>query len=391
MSYYDEAMRMEDELIANRRYLHEHAEVGLSLPNTRAYVEEKLKEYGIEPKHCGEGVAGLIGHGGKVLLLRADMDALAMPEESGLPFASKDPKAAHCCGHDMHAAMLLGAAKLLKEHEAELKGTVKLMFQTGEESLVGSLDMIEAGILEEPKVDAALAYHVGPGQLPIGMFMYNDSSTMMFSNNELHIRVKGKGGHGALPQNCIDPISIGARVIVALQEIISREMDPHDACVVSIGTFHAGTAMNVIPEEAVLTGTLRADTKEAQEKLVRRVREVAEATAKVYGAEAKVEISAGGPPLVCDPETTKAFVNYMRELALPETMEYPNISASASEDFAFIAEKVPSTFMYLSAGYLDERGAASAHNPKVQFNEAVLPRGTAYLAHCAQRWLEDHA
>ena len=391
MSYYDEAMRMEDELIANRRYLHEHAEVGLSLPNTRAYVEEKLKEYGIESKHCGEGVTGLIGHGGKVLLLRADMDALAMPEESGLPFASKDPKAAHCCGHDMHAAMLLGAAKLLKEHEAELKGTVKLMFQTGEESLVGSLDMIEAGILEEPKVDAALAYHVGPGQLPIGMFMYNDSSTMMFSNNELHIRVKGKGGHGALPQNCIDPISIGARVIVALQEIISREMDPHDACVISIGTFHAGTAMNVIPEEAVLTGTLRADTKEAQQKLVRRVREVAEATAKVYGAKAEVEISAGGSPLVCDPETTKAFVNYMRELKLPETMEYPNISASASEDFAFIAEKVPSTFMYLSAGYLDERGAASAHNPKVQFNEAVLPRGTAYLAHCAQRWLEDHA
>ncbi len=391
MSYYDKALEMEDELIANRRYLHEHAEVGLSLPNTRAYVEEKLREYGIEPKRCGEGVTGLIGKGGKVLLLRADMDALAMPEESGLPFTSKNPEAAHCCGHDMHAAMLLGAAKLLKENEAALKGTVKLMFQTGEESLVGSVNMIEAGILEEPKVDAALAYHVGPGQLPIGMFMYNDTSTMMFSNNELHIRIKGKGGHGAMPQNCIDPISIGARVIVALQEIISREMDPHDACVISIGTFHAGTAMNVIPEEAVLTGTLRADTKKAQEKLVKRVKEVAEATAKVYGAEAEVEISAGGPPLVCDPETTKTFVNYMRELKLPETMEYPGISASASEDFAFIAEKVPSTFMYLSAGYLDERGAASAHNPKVQFNEAVLPRGTAYLAHCAQRWLEDHA
>ncbi len=391
MSYYDKALEMEDELIANRRYLHEHAEIGLSLPNTRAYVEEKLREYGIEPKRCGEGVTGLIGKGGKVLLLRADMDALAMPEESGLPFASKNPEAAHCCGHDMHAAMLLGAAKLLKENEAALKGTVKLMFQTGEESLVGSVNMIEAGILEEPKVDAALAYHVGPGQLPIGMFMYNDTSTMMFSNNELHIRIKGKGGHGAMPQNCIDPISIGARVIVALQEIISREMDPHDACVISIGTFHAGTAMNVIPEEAVLTGTLRADTKKAQEKLVKRVKEVAEATAKVYGAEAEVEISAGGPPLVCDPETTKTFVNYMRELKLPETMEYPGISASASEDFAFIAEKVPSTFMYLSAGYLDERGAASAHNPKVQFNEAVLARGTAYLAHCAQRWLEDHA
>lgn len=391
MSYYDRALEMKDELVANRRYLHENAEVGLTLPKTRAFIEEKLREYGIEPQRCGEGVTGLIGKGGKVLLLRADMDALAMPEESGLPFASKDPKAAHCCGHDMHATMLLGAAKMLKEHENELKGTVKLMFQPGEENLTGSLNMLEGGILENPKVDAALAYHVGPGQLPIGMFMYNYNSTMMFSNNDLHIKVKGKGGHGALPQNCVDPISIGARIIIALQEIISREMDPHDACVITVGTFHAGTALNVIPEEAVMSGTLRADTKEAQQKLMKRVKEVAEATAKVYGAEAEVEVTAGGPPLICDPETTKKFVEYMRELKIPETMEYPNISASASEDFAFIAEKVPATFMYLSAGYLDERGAASAHNPKVQFNEEVLPRGAAYLAHCAQRWLEEHA
>lgn len=253
MSYYDRALEMKDELVANRRYLHENAEVGLTLPKTRAFIEEKLREYGIEPQRCGEGVTGLIGKGGKVLLLRADMDALAMPEESGLPFASKDPKAAHCCGHDMHATMLLGAAKMLKEHESELKGTIKLMFQPGEECLNGSLNMLEHGILENPKVDAALAYHVGPGQLPIGMFMY------------------------------------------------------------------------------------------------------------------------------------------MRELKLPETMEYPNISASASEDFAFVAEQVPSTFMYLSSGYMDERGAYSAHNPKVQFNEEVLPRGAAYLAHCAQRWLEEHA
>ena len=391
MSYYDRALEMKDELVANRRYLLENAEVGLTLPKTRAFIEEKLREYGIEPQRCGEGVTGLIGKGGKVLLLRADMDALAMPEESGLPFASKDPKAAHCCGHDMHATMLLGAAKMLKEHESELKGTIKLMFQPGEECLNGSLNMLEHGILENPKVDAALAYHVGPGQLPIGMFMYNDNSTMMFSNNSLKIKVKGKGGHGALPQNCIDPISIGAHIIIALQEIIAREFDPHDACVITVGTFHAGTAMNIIPEEAELTGTLRADTKEAQQKLMKRVKEVAEATAKVYGADTEVEIDAGGPPLICDPSTTKEFVGYMRELKLPETMEYPNISASASEDFAFVAEQVPSTFMYLSSGYMDERGAYSAHNPKVQFNEEVLPRGAAYLAHCAQRWLEEHA
>ena len=380
MSYYDRALEMKDELIANRRYLHENAEVGLTLPKTRAYVEEKLREYGIEPQRCGEGVTGLIGKGGKVLLLRADMDALAMPEESGLPFASKDPNAAHCCGHDMHATMLLGAAKLLKEHENELKGTVKLMFQPSEETLTGSRNMLEHGILENPKVDAALAYHVGPGQLPIGMFMYNANSTMMFSNNDLHIRVRGKGGHGAMPQNCVDPISVGAHIVVALQEIISREMDPKASCVITIGSFHAGTALNVIPEEAVLDGTLRADTKEAQKQLVKRVREVAEATAKVYGAEA----------LICDKETTEEFVGYMRELAIPGTMEQPDVAASASEDFACIAEQVPSAFMYVSAGFMDERGVASAHNPKVQFNEEVLPRGAAYLAYCAEQWLKRH-
>ena len=175
-----------------------------------------------------------------------------------------------------------------------------------------------------------------------------------------------------------------------VQEIIARELDPHDSCVITVGTFHAGTAMNIIPETARLTGTLRADTKEAQTKLVQRVREVTQATAAVYGATADIEISAGGPPLICDPATTDDFVKYMRELDLPGAMEYPNISASASEDFAFVAERVPSAFMYLSSGYMDERGKYSAHNPKVQFNEEVLPRGAAYLAQCAQRWLEEH-
>ena len=155
-------------------------------------------------------------------------------------------------------------------------------------------------------------------------------------------------------------------------------------------SFQAGTALNVIPEEAVLDGTLRADTKEAQKQLVKRVREVAEATASVYGAKAEVEITDGAPPLISDKETTEEFVGYMQELAIPGTMAQPDVSASASEDFACIAERVPSTFMYVSAGFMDERGAASAHNPKVQFNEEILPRGAAYLAYCAQRWLEKH-
>ena len=298
MSYYDRALEMKDELIANRRYLHENAEVGLTLPKTRAYVEEKLREYGIEPQRCGEGVTGLIGKGGKVLLLRADMDALAMPEESGLPFASKDPNAAHCCGHDMHATMLLGAAKLLKEHENELKGTVKLMFQPSEETLTGSRNMLEHGILENPKVDAALAYHVGPGQLPIGMFMYNANSTMMFSNNDLHIRVRGKRGTWSHAPELCGSHQRGC----AYRSGAAGNYFPGDGSEGVLRYYHrqlpCGNSHDIIPEEAEADRNFACGNIRHIHKLMKRVQEVAEATAKGYGADTEVEISAGGLPLI---------------------------------------------------------------------------------------------
>ena len=390
MGYFERAQALREELIENRRYFHTNAEVGLHMPKGKAYVMEKLKEYGLEPKECGEGVTAVLGKGGKVILLRADMDALPMSEDSGLPFACPTKEQAHTCGHDFHAAMLLTAAKLLKEDEASLEGTVKFMFQPAEETFEGSRNMIEHGILDDPKPDVALAYHVSPGKLPIGTYLYNDSGTMMFSVDTFEINIQGKGSHGAYPHLSIDPINIGVHIYLALQELIARESDPSDACLLTVGQFTAGSAANIIPDTAVLKGTMRTNKKEAREKLVRRLKEVSEAAAAVYGGSAEVSFTCSVPTLVCDSTLTKEVAGYMTELPIPNSVGYSGVAASASEDFALIAERVPSAFMYLSAGYADERGDYPAHNPKVQFNEDVLPIGAACLAHSAVRWLAEH-
>lgn len=390
MNFYERALELKEETIENRRYIHQNAETGLDLPKTKAYVMKKLNEYGLEPEECGAGVAATLGKGGKVLLLRADMDALPMKEESGEPFACPTGTEAHTCGHDFHAAMLLSAAKILKENEKDLKGTVKLMFQPAEETFQGSKNMIEHGILENPKVDAALAYHVSPGKMPIGLYMYNDKDTMMYSVDGFKIKITGKGSHGAYPHVGVDPINIGVHIHLALQELIARETSPADACVLTIGQFTAGSAANIIPETAVLQGTIRTNKKKERELLVRRMKEVAEKTAEVYNGKAEIEMISEVPPLICNPELTDEMIGYMKEINIPGLMPYPNVSSSASEDFAVIAERVPSTFMYLSAGYMDERGTYPAHNPKAQFNEEVCPIGVACLAQCAVRWLEDH-
>lgn len=390
MNYYESALELKDETIANRRHIHKNAETGLDLPKTKAYVMEKLTEYGLEPKDCGYGVTATLGKGGKVLLLRADMDALPMPEESGEEFACPTGKEAHTCGHDFHAAMLLTAAKMLKEKEDTLEGTIKFMFQPAEETFEGSKNMIENGILENPPVDAALAYHVSPGKMPIGLFMYNDKDTMMYSVDGFKITIHGKGSHGAYPHVGVDPINIGVHIHLALQELIARESDPTHSCVLTIGQFAGGTAANIIPETAVLQGTIRTNKPEARELLVRRMKEVAEKTAAVYNGTVDIEMISEVPPLICNPKLTDEVVGYMQELGIPGLTPYPGISASASEDFAVIAEKVPSTFMYLSAGYLDERGQYPAHHPKAQFNEDVCPIGAACLAHCASQWLKNN-
>lgn len=390
MNYYERALALNDETIAHRRYLHTNAEVGLHMPKAKAYVMDALASCGIEAHACGEGVTATIGSGGKCLLLRADMDALPMPEESGLPFACPTGTEAHCCGHDFHAAMLLTAAKMLKENEAALCGTVKLMFQPAEETFEGAKNMIENGVLSAPVPDAALAYHVTSGKMPVGIYMYNSTGTMMFSVDGFKITIHGRGAHGAYPHWSVDPINIAVHVYLALEALIAREANPEKANVLTVGKFVAGSANNIIPGTAELQGTIRSNDPESRALLVRRMKEVAVKTAEVYGGTAEIEMLSEVPPLICDGKLTEEIAGYMGAMGIPGAMPYPGISASASEDFASIAERIPSVFMYLSAGFLDERGAAPAHNPKVQFNEDVCPIGAACYAHCATEWLKNH-
>lgn len=388
MNYYERALQLKDETIAHRRYLHTNAEVGLHLPKAVAYVKQTLATCGIEARACGEGVTATIGHGGGCILLRADMDALPMPEESGLPFACPTGTEAHCCGHDFHTAMLLTAAKMLKEHESELCGTVKLMFQPAEETFEGAKNMIAHGLLDAPVPDAALAYHVTAGNEPVGAYLYNGSGTMMFSVDGFKITVRGRGAHGAYPHWSIDPINIAVHVYLALEALIAREADPEKANVLTVGRFAAGSANNIIPTEAELQGTIRSNDPTSRALLVRRMKEVAGKTAEVYGGTAEIEMLSEVPPLICDAELTNEIVGYMGALGIPGAMPEPGVSSSASEDFAVIAARVPSVFIYLSAGFPDGRSVAPAHNPKVQFNEDVCPIGAACYAHCAAEWLK---
>lgn len=389
MDFYKRALELREETVAHRRWLHTNAEVGLKMPKAQAYVMEQLKDSGLEPHPCGHGVIAELGReGGRTILLRADMDALPMPEESGESFSCPTGTEAHTCGHDFHAAMLLTAAKILKENEDKLSGRVRFMFQPAEETFEGAKNMMANGVLEG--VDAALAYHVGPGRMPVGLFMYNSGGTMMYSVDGFRITIHGRGAHGAYPHDSVDPINIGVHIYLAMETLIAREADPGKACVLTIGNFSAGSASNIIPDTAVLQGTLRTNDSASREKLVRRLKEVAQKTAQVYGGTAEIEMIFEVPPLICDSTMTDEIVGYMEELEIPGLTPVPDTTASASEDFATIAEKVPSVFMYLSAGYMDERGDAPAHNPKVRFNEDVCPIGSACLTHCAVRWLEEH-
>lgn len=389
MNYYERALALRAETVAHRRYLHTHAEAGLDLPMARDYVMQTLRSCGLQPEECGYGVTATLGSGGKCLLLRADMDALPMAEESGLDFASRTGTA-HTCGHDFHTAMLLTAAKLLKEDESQLLGTVKFMFQPAEEIFEGAKNMIENGILENPKVDAALAFHVAPGRIPVGLYMYNNTGTMMASVDGFRIEVKGKGSHGAYPQNSVDPINIAVHIYLALEALIAREVNPEKMCVMTVGKFQAGTAANIIPETCLLEGTIRTNDTACRETLVRRMQETARLTAEAYGGTAEVTMTSGVAPLICDKTLATEMAGYMAQVGIPNAMGYPGVTASASEDFATVAEAVPSCFVHLSAGFLDERGDWPAHNPKVRFNEDVCPIGAAAYAHCAMQWLKEH-
>ena len=387
MDYLKRAFELKDVIVADRRTVHQFAEIGMDTVQSADYIMAELTKLGYEPKRCGgNGVVATIGNGGKTLLLRADMDALPFPEDSGEEFAATNGHS-HSCGHDMHAAWLLGAARMLKENEAALEGTVKFMWQPGEETFQGSKAMLADGVLEG--VDAAMACHAAAGQIPLGLVMYNDKNTMMYSNDSFKITCVGYPSHGAYPEYGIDPINIAVHVYQGLQNLIAREKSSTIPMVLTVGKINAGVANNSLPGECVMEGTMRGTDKELREKLKARLVTTAEKIAEAFGGKAIVEWTAEVPPAICNPEMVKSVIGYLGEVGVQGFYPVPDMQASASEDFACVLEQVPGVLLYISTGYVD-RPVAAAHDPKVIYNEDALCQAAAYIAHAATRWLADN-
>ena len=387
MSYLQRAQELYEQMVSDRRYLHQHPEVGMELPETTEYVIKRLTEMGYQPQRIGGGVTATVTGNpqGKVFLLRADMDALPMEEKSGLPFASQR-SCAHTCGHDMHTAMLLGAAQMLKEREKELNGTVKFMFQPGEEVLAGAKSMVEAGILENPHVDAAMGAHMIP-MIPVGLGGYG-TGVVSASSDHLVIRIAGKGGHGAHPHTAVDPINIGVHIHLALQELISREVDPAETVVLTFGKFQGGEAANIIPASVVMEGTLRTFNESLRTHLLERIQTVCSSTAQAFLGNAQVEILHSVCSLKIDNDTsTSTVLGWQREGL---KMLHRSEKMSGSEDFAEIAARVPSTFFVVGGGTQEDGCYVSLHNPTIRFNEEALIYGAAAYASGAAAWLEQH-
>ncbi|MGN0108444.1 MAG: M20 family metallopeptidase [Hominilimicola sp.] len=396
----NEAENYKEKLAENRHYLHEHPETGFDLTKTIAYVKSELTAMGYEVKDCGKaGLTAAVGgkKGGKVFLVRADMDALPIKEESGVEFASKNGRM-HACGHDMHTAMLLGAARILKGHENEIEGTVKLMFQSAEEIFEGSSDMINAGVLENPKVDAALMIHVMAGvPIPAGTVIVSAPGVSAPAADYFEINVQGKGCHGSMPNTGADPINAAAHILIALQEINAREIAVSDRAVLTIGKINGGTASNVIPDTVTMGGSLRTYDEETRGFIKERMTEIAEGTAAVFRAKAEVVFGSGCPTLLNNKELSAVAEKYVRELLGNEKtlsaaqMNSGGLSKTAgSEDFAHVSQEVPSIMLALAAGEPEKGYKYPQHHPQVKFDEEALSVGCAVYAYTAMRWLEEH-
>ena len=395
-----EAEALQPQLQKWRRTIHRNPEIGFDLPETRALVKQALTEMGYQPQNCGKaGILALAGgkRPGKTILLRGDMDALPIFEESGEVFASEIPGRMHGCGHDMHTAMMLGAARLLKAHEDELEGTVKLEFQPAEEIFQGSPDMLAHGLLEDPHVDAAVMFHVLGGMpLPLGEVLVPGGGITMASCEQYHIVVHGKGGHGSMPENCIDPITAAAHIHIALQEINARELSQNDFGVLTTGRFAAGAASNVIPDTAEMWGTIRTtDPENKSGALIKqRMTEIAQGVAAAFRCTAEVTFSDFCPCMVVDETLSKDTFGYLSEMLGQGVMDMTALTGGkpggGSEDFAFVSHEVPTVSLFLACGGPAQGCRYSQHHPKVRFDDSVLYKGSAAYGYVAMRWLAEH-
>lgn len=399
------AQSIREQLVRDRRFLHTIPEIGTDLPKTSAYIKKRLNEMNITWKDCGgslpeqltkdyqaagfpkmekeTGIIALIGHGSPCILLRADMDALPICEDNDLDFKATGT-CSHMCGHDSHAAMLLGAAYILKQMEDHLQGTVKLMFQPGEETGAGARLMVNDGALHNPTADAAFAMHVQPNA-PLGTVGFS-TGVNSSSLDTFLLKIKGKGGHSSQPQLCIDPIMVANQIYQAVNLLVSREADPSAMVTLTCGVLQAGTAVNIIPDEAKLQIGMRTLDVEAADHLTKRIPEVIDCYAKAWRADYDLTIFHT-PCTLTDETLCRELVPHIQEITGPDSV-HEIAPMSATEDFGYVTAEIPGMFAFIGAG---QPGNAPLHSPKMILDENILPTGAAIFANTAASWLEEHA
>tara|TARA_B100000614_G_scaffold217468_1_gene202767 strand:+ start:282 stop:1472 length:1191 start_codon:yes stop_codon:yes gene_type:complete len=386
----EESKSISDWIVKIRRELHEHPELMYEEFRTSELIRRELDKLDIQYIHpiAETGVLASIGNGnGPCVALRADMDALPIHEETDVPFKSKIDGKMHACGHDCHVSMLLGAAKLLKDKESEINGTIKLLFQPAEEGGAGGKLMREEGALENPDVERIFGLHVWP-QMPSGQIGSREG-TFLAATSSLSLTVKGVGGHAAVPQLAKDPVLTSARIITNLQSIISRELDPLESGVVSITVINGGNASNVIPSEVKVKGTLRSLTMDGLKELQKRVKEISEGIAQTHGCEAIVEyVGNDYPPTVNDSEMWKFAKNVGIELLGDDNVSDLD-AVMGGEDFAYYTEKVKGCFVVLGMNNPDIDATYSVHHPMFKADEDALHIGTALHTIFALKSLEE--
>ncbi|MBE5982449.1 MAG: amidohydrolase [Paenibacillaceae bacterium] len=393
------ANQLQEKLVMYRHHLHAIPELDLSLPRTTAYVKEKLESIGLTPTPVGEsGLMVTIGgqRPGKVILIRADMDGLPIKEEADISFASLNGNM-HACGHDLHTSMLLGAAEILKEKEEQLCGTVKLMFQPGEETLHGAKMMLENGILENPKVDAAMMIHVLSGMpIPVGQLVIPQAGKGISASSDwFEIVIHGRGAHGAMPDAAVDPLNVAAHLHLALQGIISREISPIESAVLTIGVMEGGSTNNVIPDIARIKGSVRTFNAVMRDKIETRIHEISTGIGETYHAKVDVIYTRGCPEVKIDSRLNDQMRTTITETFgtssfIDLTQLIPGGKLMGSEDFAFVTQAVPSTSVFISADNSKEGNSYPMHHPKVMFSDDVLSKGAAVYAAFARDWLESN-
>jgi amidohydrolase len=387
--YLDEAQALFEYTRTLRRDFHQHPELGFQEIRTANIVAKELAGLGLEVK-TGVGHTGVVGllegqPPGGVVLLRFDMDALPIVEENEKDYTSINQGVMHACGHDGHTAIGLTVARLLNKHRNELAGTVKLVFQPAEEGLGGAEAMMADGVLQEPKPDVTLSLHVW-NEKPVG-WVGIVPGPVMAAADTFHVKITGKGGHGAVPNLVHDPILAASQVVNALQTIVSRSVSPLKSAVVSVGAIHGGEAFNVIPSTVEMKGTLRTFEAQVRDRVIERFHQVVENVCQAFDCQAEIEIKSITPALVNNPHVTSRVQRVASSLLPADQLDFQT-TTMGSEDMAFMQQQIPGCYFFIGSANKEKHLDAAHHHPRFDFDEVILPKAVALMAASAVEFLQ---